>query len=599
MGLLSRIHRRQPGGKIARGNQFRPRLECLEDRTLLSTLTVLNNHDSGADSLRATINAAHNGDTIVFDPSLSGQTITLTSDQLTINKSLDIEGPGANKLAVSGNDTNRVFSIDEGFTVAIAGLTITHGRAVGGGNGGINSGGSGGGGILNYGSALTLAYDVLSNNEAVASRWAKGGAIYNPHQGTLTVTESTFIGNKAIASHEGGFAEGGAIWDGSAGSNDGVTALVIGCTFMGNQATGADGGLLNSAAAQRELGGANGGALHNEANSTLTVENSTFTGNQAIAGNGGSGGKGASAYFVDQAIGGAIANDDGGILVVTGCTFSSNEAIGGSNATAGSSGVGRIGNGNGGAILSAGLAWVTQSTFDHNEARGGSANSGDGGGFCIVGRGAGGAIYSAFNGLPVTLIISNCTCTNNHAIGGPGNTGGPFAGDGVGGGLLNQAGATATIGDSTFTGNRAVGGQGNVGQEGGNGLGGALANFLGSTVAVSGCTFTNNQAAGGAGGSDASGGNGFGGAVYNDGQSVLPSNAGTPAILEVHGSTISDNDASGGAAGCGGSRGLGEGGGVYLRVGGTACLDAFTAGHVTHNHASTSDDDVFGVFSTC
>ena len=48
------------------------RLELLEDRSVPSTLTVLNNSDAGAGSLRATIAAAHSGDTIVFDSSLVG-----------------------------------------------------------------------------------------------------------------------------------------------------------------------------------------------------------------------------------------------------------------------------------------------------------------------------------------------------------------------------------------------------------------------------------------------------------------------------------------------------------------------------------------------
>src|SRR5262245_33696749 len=74
--------------------RFRPRLEGLEERTVLTTLTVLNTLDKGAGSLRDTIASVKSGDTIVFAPSLDGQTITLTSDQLTINNSLDIEGPG-------------------------------------------------------------------------------------------------------------------------------------------------------------------------------------------------------------------------------------------------------------------------------------------------------------------------------------------------------------------------------------------------------------------------------------------------------------------------------------------------------------------------
>jgi hypothetical protein len=54
----------------------------------------------------------------------------------------------------------------------------------------------------------------------------------------------------------------------------------------------------------------------------------------------------------------------------------------------------------------------------------------------------------------------------------------------------------------------------------------------------------------------------------------------------------------GGAAGAGGSAGRGTGG-AYLAAGGSACFDVFTQAHVKHNHASTSDDDIFGVFTPC
>ena len=59
-----------------------PQLIPLEDRTVLSVLMVLNNADSGAGSLRDTIAAAQSGDTIVFDPSLAYETITLSSGPL-------------------------------------------------------------------------------------------------------------------------------------------------------------------------------------------------------------------------------------------------------------------------------------------------------------------------------------------------------------------------------------------------------------------------------------------------------------------------------------------------------------------------------------
>src|SRR5947209_7816585 len=74
----------------ARGGSTRPLLlELLEGRTLPSTLTVLNNADNGDGSLRALLASAGSGDAIRFDPSLAGQTITLTSGELVLNKSLD------------------------------------------------------------------------------------------------------------------------------------------------------------------------------------------------------------------------------------------------------------------------------------------------------------------------------------------------------------------------------------------------------------------------------------------------------------------------------------------------------------------------------
>src|SRR6266852_4956097 len=101
--------RQQTLRKLARqGRSFVPRLELLEDRTVLSTLTVTNPADSGDGSLRAEIAAAQSGDQIVFDPSLNGQTITLTSGPLAISQSIDIEGPVAGQLAVSGNHASRV-----------------------------------------------------------------------------------------------------------------------------------------------------------------------------------------------------------------------------------------------------------------------------------------------------------------------------------------------------------------------------------------------------------------------------------------------------------------------------------------------------------
>src|SRR5437773_8289439 len=110
---------------------FRPTLEALEDRWVPSTLTVLNNLDSGAGSLRAEIAAAHNSDTIVFASRLNGQTITLTSGEVLISHNVTIAGPGAGPLTVtvSGNNTSRVFEVTKAGSVTVSGLTISNGVA--------------------------------------------------------------------------------------------------------------------------------------------------------------------------------------------------------------------------------------------------------------------------------------------------------------------------------------------------------------------------------------------------------------------------------------------------------------------------------------
>ena len=126
-------------------------------------LIVLNTDDSGAGSLRQAIVDAEDGDIIHFDSSLYGQTITLTNGQLLITKALTISGPGANVLAISGNNASRVFYITT--TVTISGVTIKEGL------------GSPGGGIYNKGTLDLINSAVLSNAAApslpaaVSSTW--------------------------------------------------------------------------------------------------------------------------------------------------------------------------------------------------------------------------------------------------------------------------------------------------------------------------------------------------------------------------------------------------------------------------------------------
>src|SRR5262245_45937557 len=167
-------------------------VERLEDRTVPSTFTVRNLADSGPESLRQAVldaNANPGADLIRFAPAARDGTITLTSGELSITDDLTIDGPGADRLAVSGNDASRVFNVGSGAVVSIDGLTVTHGRGL-----------LRGGGILNAGD-LTLSHAVVSDNEVVGLPGttpavdAFGGGILNTT--TLTVSYVTFVGNRS------------------------------------------------------------------------------------------------------------------------------------------------------------------------------------------------------------------------------------------------------------------------------------------------------------------------------------------------------------------------------------------------------------------
>ena len=49
--------------------------------------------------------------TVMFDASLVGSTITLTSGEIVVSRQLTIAGPGAAQLTISGNDASRIFHV--------------------------------------------------------------------------------------------------------------------------------------------------------------------------------------------------------------------------------------------------------------------------------------------------------------------------------------------------------------------------------------------------------------------------------------------------------------------------------------------------------
>ena len=197
------------------------------------------------------------------DQEAADAVITLSAT-LKITDDLTIYGPGADLLAVSGNDQFRVLEIAADTTVNISGLTIRDGKTVN----------DQGGGVHNRGHLLLREVVIADNHATGDISQPDGGGLYNGANGTLTIIASTIYDNTATS-------DGGGIFNASDG------ALVVRNSTISSNAARVGGGIyaaeaqtsLNNVTMTKNEAEFNGGGLRGFG--TVTYNNSILAENVA------------------------------------------------------------------------------------------------------------------------------------------------------------------------------------------------------------------------------------------------------------------------------------------------------------------------------
>jgi hypothetical protein len=296
-----------------------------------ATAPVTNTLDAGPGSLRQAVLNAESDDAIVFDSAIFSVplTITLTSGQIEISRSLSIDGSagGVAMPTISGNGASRIFTITNTISVTLSSLHLVNGVSDPGGDGG---------GIFNRGTLTVNNITLSGNSGGSACNGGNGGGISN--LGTLIVNNSTLSGNRGgLGSSTCNGGNGGGI------SNQGILS-VNNSTLSGNS-----GGRGGDAYYWSYGGnGGNGGGIYNTG--YLTITNSTLSGN-----NGGDGGVGWYRFPMP-----GLAGNGGGIYNLGTLTVNNNTLSGNS------SGIGLFMNGYGGGIFNQGILILNNSTLSGN-----------------------------------------------------------------------------------------------------------------------------------------------------------------------------------------------------------------------------------------
>jgi hypothetical protein len=387
-----------------------------------TTALVTTTNDAGPGSLRDAVATATAGATIAFDAALTGQTIALTSDPISIGATaaLTIAGPGADRLAISGGGARRLFIIAQGAMASISGLTLQDGFS-----GGptptasfiesLYQGQGRGGAILNSG-ALTLSEVVVTNSVA------HGGDGGDGHPG--------FNISASLGGGGGGGGAGGGVFNAATG-----VLLVVRSAIVNNHAIGGNGGnfswVFSNDTGPGGAGGGFGGAILNDGG-VVFVQTSTISGNHARGGLGGSRG----ANNVGLGVGGFGYRDTGTRAsgFHAGQTFVGGGGAGQDIDITCGGGHGGFGGGGGGGASQCSNGG--NGGFGGGEGAGkssmGAGGFGSGGGTTVHGgdgAGMGGAIFT----LGGTVTLEGVTIANN------GNAG-TGAGAAIGGGVFNHGG---------------------------------------------------------------------------------------------------------------------------------------------------------------
>ncbi|MCL4256298.1 MAG: hypothetical protein KJ043_21250, partial [Anaerolineae bacterium] len=161
----------------------------------------------------------------VADANNGGGTISVTctgtiifEDELTITADVILNNDGGGEVIFDETgDDNRFFFVDDGVSLTLNGFILQNG----------NSLNDFGGAIYNYNGTLTISNSTFMGNSADFG----GGAITN--FGTLTISNSTFTGNLAEN-------DGGAIFNGYEN-----TLTITDSSFTDNSANESGGAIIN------------------------------------------------------------------------------------------------------------------------------------------------------------------------------------------------------------------------------------------------------------------------------------------------------------------------------------------------------------------